>query len=84
MTKPTVAINGFGRMGRLAMRQFLEQNGKAQDFEVVLINEAAGDVQTAAHLLQFDSVHGRLDQLCLLYTSPSPRDLSTARMPSSA
>ena len=63
MTKPTVAINGFGRMGRLALRQFLEQDSQAQDYKVVLINDAAGDVQTAAHLLQFDSVHGRLDQL---------------------
>ena len=57
MTKPTVAINGFGRMGRLALRQFLEQDSQAQDYKVVLINDAAGDVQTAAHLLQLSLIH---------------------------
>ncbi len=49
-----VAINGFGRMGRLALRESWGWDG----FQVVHINEKAGDVATAAHLLQFDSVHG--------------------------
>lgn len=50
-----VAINGFGRMGRLAFRAAWEW----PEFEVVHINEKAGDAATAAHLLNFDSVHGR-------------------------
>lgn len=50
-----VAINGFGRMGRLALRAAWGWPG----FQVVHINEKAGDVATAAHLLQFDSVHGQ-------------------------
>lgn len=49
-----VAINGFGRMGRLALRAAW---GHA-DFDVVHINEVAGDAGAAAHLLKFDSVHG--------------------------
>lgn len=57
-----VAINGFGRMGRLFLRAALDTDlaatsGKA--FDVVHINELHGDAATAAHLLQFDSVHGR-------------------------
>lgn len=50
-----VGINGFGRMGRLALRAALERDL----FEVVHINEVKGGVATAAHLLEFDSVHGR-------------------------
>ena len=49
-----VGINGFGRIGRLALRESFD----SQDFEVVHINECAGDAKTAAHLLQFDSIHG--------------------------
>jgi len=52
-----VGINGFGRMGRLALR---ESWGSA-DVEIVHINEMAGDAQSAAHLLRFDSVHGQWD-----------------------
>ena len=62
MVQPAVAINGFGRMGRLALRQALEQSASAVAYEIKLINDAAGDVETAAHLLQFDSVHGRSDR----------------------
>ncbi|TNE40201.1 MAG: type I glyceraldehyde-3-phosphate dehydrogenase [Alphaproteobacteria bacterium] len=51
-----VAINGFGRIGRLTLRSMLEHNRK--DIEVVAINDL-GPVETNAHLLQFDSVHGR-------------------------
>lgn len=57
-----VAINGFGRMGRLALRDALQRQtaGLALPYEIVQINEPAGDVSAAAHLLQFDSVHGPL------------------------
>lgn len=51
-----VAINGFGRIGRLVMRAML-QSGRS-DIEVVAINDLA-DVQTNAHLLKYDSIHGR-------------------------
>jgi len=51
-----VGINGFGRIGRLALRSMIENN--RQDIEVVAINDL-GPVDTNAHLLQFDSVHGR-------------------------
>ncbi|MDX8150210.1 ArsJ-associated glyceraldehyde-3-phosphate dehydrogenase [Patulibacter brassicae] len=54
-SKIRVGINGFGRMGRLALRAGWDR----QDLEFVHINEIAGDATTAAHLLEFDSVHGR-------------------------
>lgn len=54
MTK--VAINGFGRIGRNILRAIIE-SGRA-DIEVVAINDL-GPVETNAHLLRFDSVHGR-------------------------
>ncbi len=50
-----VGINGFGRMGRLAVRALRAQPG----LQLVHVNEIAGGVATAAHLLEFDSVHGR-------------------------
>ena len=51
-----VAINGFGRIGRLVLRALYESGRK--DVEVVAINDLA-DVATNAHLLKYDSVHGR-------------------------
>src|SRR5262245_56298142 len=51
-----IAINGFGRIGRLVMRAAFEQ--KNSDVEVVGINDL-GSVETNAHLLRYDSVHGR-------------------------
>jgi glyceraldehyde 3-phosphate dehydrogenase (phosphorylating) len=51
-----VAINGFGRIGRNILRAIYE--GKRNDIEVVAINDL-GPVETNAHLLRFDSVHGR-------------------------
>ena len=51
-----VGINGFGRIGRLTLRSMLE-NGR-KNIKVVAINDL-GPVETNAHLLQFDSVHGR-------------------------
>lgn len=49
-----VAINGFGRMGRLVLRA----GWNNPDLEFVHINEPKGGVECAAHLLQFDTVHG--------------------------
>ncbi|NNG03323.1 MAG: type I glyceraldehyde-3-phosphate dehydrogenase [Inquilinus sp.] len=51
-----IAINGFGRIGRLVLRAIYE-SGRS-DVEVVAINDLA-DVGTNAHLLKYDSVHGR-------------------------
>ncbi len=51
-----VAINGFGRIGRLVMRAALEHPEK--QLEVVGVNDL-GPVATNAHLLKYDSVHGR-------------------------
>lgn len=52
-----VAINGFGRIGRLVLRAALES--KRDDIEFVAINDLA-DTKTNAHLLKYDSVHGTL------------------------
>ncbi|MEO0398155.1 MAG: type I glyceraldehyde-3-phosphate dehydrogenase [Pseudomonadota bacterium] len=52
-----VGINGFGRIGRLTLRSMIEHQRK--DIEVVAINDL-GPVETNAHLLQYDSIHGRL------------------------
>ncbi len=48
-----IAINGFGRIGRMCFRSLLEKN----DVQVVAINDLT-DVKTLAHLLKYDSVHG--------------------------
>ena len=50
-----IGINGFGRMGRLALRVAFTN----RTFQITHINEAKGGAETAAHLLEFDSVHGR-------------------------
>lgn len=50
-----VGINGFGRMGRLALRSAWDWD----DVEIININDPAGDATMLAHLLTFDSVHGR-------------------------
>ena len=52
-----VAINGFGRMGRLGFRAGWQNPA----YDIVHINEIAGDSACMAHLLEFDSVHGRWD-----------------------
>ena len=54
----TLAINGFGRIGRLVLRALMDQ--KRTDLQVVAINDL-GPVETNAHLMRFDSVHGRYD-----------------------
>ncbi|TVP71932.1 MAG: type I glyceraldehyde-3-phosphate dehydrogenase [Rhodobacteraceae bacterium] len=51
-----LAINGFGRIGRLVLRALVEQG--RDDLEIVAINDL-GPVESNAHLLRFDSVHGR-------------------------
>jgi glyceraldehyde 3-phosphate dehydrogenase len=51
-----IAINGFGRIGRLVLRAAVESGSK--DLEIVAINDIA-PIETNAHLLRFDSVHGR-------------------------
>ncbi len=56
MIRPArVGINGFGRMGRLALRA----GWGRKDLEFVHVNEVKGGADTGAHLLEFDSVHGR-------------------------
>jgi len=56
MKKIKVAINGFGRIGRLTFRRLLEK----ENVEVVAINDLT-DNATLAHLLKYDSVHGRFN-----------------------
>src|SRR4051812_15039291 len=50
-----VGINGFGRMGRLSVRAAWGWPG----LDIVQVNEVKGGPEAAAHLLKFDSVHGR-------------------------
>src|SRR5688572_5532913 len=52
-----VAINGFGRIGRNILRAIVEGD-RDNDVEVVAVNDL-GPVETNAHLLRYDSVHGR-------------------------
>ncbi|MCU7815281.1 MAG: ArsJ-associated glyceraldehyde-3-phosphate dehydrogenase [Candidatus Thiodiazotropha sp. (ex Rostrolucina anterorostrata)] len=58
--KTRIGINGFGRMGRLALRAGWHDESLA----FVQVNEIAGDVTCSAHLLQFDSVHGTWGVAC--------------------
>ncbi len=50
-----IGINGFGRMGRLGLRA----GWQSSDYQIVHVNEISGDAFCMAHLLEFDSVHGR-------------------------
>ena len=52
-----VAINGFGRIGRLAFRQMFGADG----YEIVAINDLT-DAKTLGHLLKYDSAQGRYDK----------------------
>ena len=54
-----LAINGFGRIGRCVLRALLE--AKNSDIEIIAINDL-GSIETNAHLLKYDSVHGALSQ----------------------
>ena len=70
-----VAINGFGRIGRNIVRAIYESGRK--DIDIVAINDL-GPVETNAHLLRYDSVHGRFphevgvdgDSISIGYTAP--------------
>lgn len=53
-----VAINGFGRIGRNFLRAAFETPGYGNDFDIVAINDLT-DAKTLAHLLKYDSVHGK-------------------------
>jgi len=82
--KVRVAINGFGRIGRLAFRELTEKS----NVEVVAINDLT-DLTTLAHLLKFDSVHGKFghevkiennslfvnDKEVKVFSEPSPSKL---------
>ncbi|MEM1431103.1 MAG: ArsJ-associated glyceraldehyde-3-phosphate dehydrogenase [Pseudomonadota bacterium] len=52
----TYALNGLGRIGKLALKPLL-----ARGAEIAWINDAVGDAEMHAHLLEFDTVHGRWD-----------------------
>ncbi len=52
-----IAINGFGRIGRMVLRAILEDS-RCDDLEIVAINDLM-DTKTLAHLFKYDSVHGR-------------------------
>ena len=52
----TVGINGFGRIGRCTLAHIAES--ARNDVQVVRIN-ATGPIETSAHLLRYDSIHGR-------------------------
>ncbi len=56
MSKKRIAINGFGRIGRLAFKALLNKD----NVEVVAINDLT-DTKTLAHLLKYDSVHGKFN-----------------------
>ena len=56
--KPRIAINGFGRIGRLVLRAAVDAGG----FNFVHINDPFSNAETSAHLLEFDTVHGRWDR----------------------
>ena len=60
--KKKVAINGFGRIGRLVYRAFLERLNEFSDqFEISYINDLA-DIDSNIHLLKYDSIHGPLNK----------------------
>ncbi len=60
--KKKVAINGFGRIGRLVYRAFLERlNEFSNQYEISYINDLA-DIDSNIHLLKYDSIHGPLNK----------------------
>ncbi|MBS4016828.1 type I glyceraldehyde-3-phosphate dehydrogenase [uncultured Azonexus sp.] len=86
-----VAINGFGRIGRCTLRAIYEQ-GLQSEFDVVAIN-ASGDLATNAHLLKYDTTHGRFTtsvetegENCIIidgkkiafYSTKNPKDINWA------
>lgn len=61
--KLRLAINGFGRIGRNLLRAYLKHFDAFATLEIVAINDVA-DASMLLHLLEYDSVHGRLANLC--------------------
>ena len=60
--KKKVAINGFGRIGRLVFRAYLERSNEFNEtYEISYINDLA-DIDSNIHLLKYDSVHGALSE----------------------
>ena len=53
-----VAINGFGRIGRLALRVIEAKRLAGEDVEVVAINHPSSDIEYLAYQYKYDSVHG--------------------------
>ncbi|MDO8882667.1 glyceraldehyde 3-phosphate dehydrogenase NAD-binding domain-containing protein, partial [Pseudotabrizicola sp.] len=53
---PRIALNGLGRIGKLALRNLIDCGAGG---DIVLINDPAGDAEQHALLMEFDSVHGR-------------------------
>jgi len=53
---PRIALNGLGRIGKLALRDLIDSGAGS---EIVLVNDPAGDAEQHALLMEFDSVHGR-------------------------
>ena len=66
-----VGINGMGRIGRMVIRAIIESQNK--DIKIKHINNRSNS-EASCTLIKY----------CLLYTSPSPRDMRRSRMPSSA
>lgn len=63
--KLRLAINGFGRIGRMLVRAYLANPNKFHRLDIVAINDVA-DKNTLLHLLKFDSTHGRLSKEAIL------------------
>ncbi len=60
-----IGINGLGRMGRLTLRSSLNRfQSESTRLAFVQSNDPAGDAKTMAHLMEFDSIHGRWDKTC--------------------
>lgn len=51
-----ICLNGLGRIGKLLLRELIKQNNLV---DLIFINDSMGDAKTHAHLLEFDSIHGR-------------------------
>ena len=61
MAKKKVAINGFGRIGRLFFRSAMKNVDFVKNYDIVAVNDLT-DAKTLAHLLKYDSVHGVLEE----------------------
>ncbi len=54
-----VAINGFGRIGRLALQAMMEKGVAGKEFDVVEVVDVSTDARYFAYQLKYDTVHGR-------------------------